>query len=458
MNAAQKAGLMRKGELSPVENAKQFLNKINELDSNINAFLEVDGERVLREAKELENSKEKETMRLFGLCVAVKSAINVKGYRASCASKTLENYVSTYDADVIKSMKKQGAIVIGMTNCDEFCCGSSGETSAFGPTRNPRNSALIPGGSSSGSCAAVAAGMCDLALGSDTGGSIRNPASHCGVVGIKPTYGRVSRHGLIDLSMSLDQVGPIAPDVQSAALLLEAIAEPSQNDAVMTQEPLRISLKELKNPKIGLVAEMLDMCRDKRIKEAVSGAAEKIAERFRGQVIRISLPLVRAAVQSYYLLCYVEFFSGTRKFSGRLYGRRIEENCGTEVLRRILGGREICRAEFKGVFYRKALAAKKAMAKEFAESFKKCDFIISPVTPMLPHKIGEKITDPKAMYAYDAFTIPANLAGLCAGTVPLALIDEAPVGLQVIAPSFREDVLVSAMKMAEETINEKSRD
>lgn len=448
MVTEQKISAIKSGKLSAAENIRNFLSVIEKNNQKINAFVHVNKDAV-KEAEEIDKKiRNKRAGKLAGLAIAVKSNISVADMPITCASNTLKNYIGTYDADVIGKIKAEGGIIIGMTNMDEFAAGGSGETSAFGATNNPVALGLIPGGSSSGSAAAVAAGMCDIALGSDTGGSIRNPASHCGVTGVKPSYGRVSRYGLIDLSMSLDQIGTLSKDVYGAALLMEIISGKSANDAVMfskeapsyTQE----IKKEAKNLKIGISDEFRKLCTNKNIYSLIEKSTKKLAESTSSKIVDIELKHVDLAIQTYYPLVYVEFFSGTRKFDGRKYGKKIEESCGEEVLRRIFGGKEISRAEYHGRYYRKALAARNIIAREFESALKKVDVIAMPTVPALPHKIGAKIT-PMEMYAYDAFTIPANLAGVCAGVVNAGKINSIPVGLQFMAAAFKEDVLFRVM-------------
>ena len=451
MGVEQKLKDIKSGKLKAAENIKQFLKKIEREDKKINSFLFIN-KNSAKEAEAVDQKKKKG--RLAGLAIAVKANISVAGMPVSCASRTLEGYEGTYDADAIKKIRAEDGIIIGITNCDEFACGSSGENSAFGATNNPAALGRIPGGSSSGSAAAVAAGFCDIALGSDTGGSIRNPASHCGVAAIKPSYGRVSRHGLVDLAMSLDQIGPVCKDVYGCALMLEVIAGKSANDAVTFDKKVPEYSSEIKSPagklRIGMSSEFKKLCEDKKIYEVIEKAAKRFAEKTGSKTGNVSLKYADLAVQAYYPIVYVEFFSGTRKFDGRRYGKKIEDSCGEEVLRRMLGGKEISRAEHAGKYYRKALMAKELITAAFEKAFREVDIIMSPVTPMLPHKLGEKIS-PKAMYAYDAFTIPANLAGICAGVVKAGEVNGVPVGLQLMAPRFREELLLKAMKQVEET-------
>lgn len=425
------------------ERVKKLLEKIKKEDKIINCFIQVNP-NALKEAEEIDKKiKSGKAGKLAGKIIAVKSNINVKGLIASCASKTLENYKSTFDATVIQKIRKEDGLIIGMTNMDEFACGSSGETSAFNPTKNPQNTALIPGGSSSGSAAAVSADFCDMALGSDTGGSIRNPASHCNVVGMKPSYGTVSRYGLIDLSMSLDQIGPFAKTVDDAKLLFNVIRGKDDYDGTT------FNLHEKKEEKrvftLALSKDFEKLCSDKRIYDLIRKKTGELCKKKGWKLADAGLKHIDLAVSAYYPMCYVEFFSATRRFDGRKYGLKIEEACGPEVLRRILGGSEISKAEFKGTYHRKALKVKQIIKKEFDEAFQKVDAIISPTVPKLPHKIGSKISI-EEMYAYDAFTIPANLAEICAISVPAGKIDNVPVGLQIMCNQFEEKKMFDIAK------------
>ncbi|MEM4230298.1 MAG: Asp-tRNA(Asn)/Glu-tRNA(Gln) amidotransferase subunit GatA [Candidatus Pacearchaeota archaeon] len=433
-------GKMR--EESFVEKVRLQLEKIKKENPMINAVLQINP-NVLKEAEEIENRiKKGKAGKLAGKTIIIKANINVRGFNTSCASKTLENYKAPYNATVIEKIREEDGLILGIANMDEFACGSSGETSAFGPTRNPLNLDLIPGGSSSGSAASVAAGFSDMALGSDTGGSIRNPASHCGVVGVKPTYGLVSRYGLIDLSMSLDQIGPFAKNVDDALLLLNVIKGKDEKDPT-TYESKEIKIEKLKKIKIGVP----EINANARIWEVIRKKIDNIKE-VDIEILKIKLPHVNLAIQTYYPLVYVEFFSGTRKFDGRRYGKKIEENCGEEVLRRILGGREISKAEYHGKYYRKALQVKELIKKEFENAFNNVELIIMPTVPKLPHKIGEKLSV-EEMYSYDSLTIPANLAEIPAMSVPAGKIENIPVGLQIIAPRFGEGKMFSFARIVE---------
>ena len=440
MNIQEKLKLLKLGKLTAKENIQSFLKKIEKENKEINAIIEIN-KNAVKEAEAVDKKiKSGKAGRLAGLAIAIKSNINVQGLLTSCASKTLDNYYAPYDATVIEKIKSEDGIIIGMTNMDEFACGSSGETSAFGVTKNPKAKDLIPGGSSSGSAAAVSAGFCDLALGSDTGGSIRNPASHCGVIGLKPTYGLVSRYGLIDLSMSLDQIGPFSNDLYGSALLLSIIAGYDEKDPTTFENKAKDYPEEIgkiSGLKIGVPD--FGVC-DKKIEALIKDKIKKL-EKY-GKIIPIKLSHLDLAVQTYYPICYTEFFSGTRKFDGRKYGKRIEESCGPEVLRRILGGSEISKAEFAGAYYRRALKAKELITKELEEAFKKVDCIILPAAPKLPHKIGSKISI-EEMYAYDAYTIPSNLAGIPTISLPAGEINKIPVGMQILVPQFEESRMFS---------------
>ncbi len=434
----QKLKLIKSGKLSAEKNIKNFINKIKTKNSKINAVLHLNP-NAIAQAREIDKKiKTGKAGKFAGLGVIVKSNINVKGLICNCASKTLKNYKATYNATVIEKILKQDAIVIGMANMDEFACGSSGETSAFGICKNPKALDRVPGGSSSGSASAVSAGFCDFALGSDTGGSIRNPASHCGVVGMKPSYGAVSRYGLIDLSMSLDQIGPLADSVEDCEIVYNIIKGKDEKDAVSIDYK---SEKTKAKIKIGIPK----ISADKRIWNLVLNKINKICKAKKWSKNEIQLKHIDLGVQTYYLINYVEFFSGTRRFDGRKYGFKIEDVCGEEVLRRILGGSEISKAEFAGKYYRRALKAKKIIKNEFAKAFQRVDIIVMPVVPRLPHKLGAKVSV-EDMYNYDALTVLANLAEIPAISVPCGRIDGVPVGLQIMAKRGNDDFLLKVAR------------
>jgi aspartyl-tRNA(Asn)/glutamyl-tRNA(Gln) amidotransferase subunit A len=373
------------------------------------------------------------------------------GLLTTGASKTLENYFAPYDATVVERIKAAGGVIIGLTNMDEFACGASGETSYYGPTQNPAAPGRIPGGSSSGSAAAVAAGIVDAALGSDTGGSIRNPASHCGVVGFKPTYGVVSRYGLIDMAMSLDQIGPLARDVPTAVRLLEAVAgyDPRDETSLSLDHSFYNFSKKLspslKGVRLGYAKEFNGLIADGGIRKVIKKALDRLSSAG-ADIVDVSLPNLSMALPTYYLNVYVEFFSATRKYDGRRYGHKIEDVCGEEVLRRILLGSYISEKEHAGKYYRKALRARSVIRGELSDALSSVDALVGPTVPKLPHRVGEKITDPRVMYAYDVFTVPVNLSGVCAGTVPAGKVDGIPTGLQVVGKALGDQTVLNVMR------------
>ncbi|MBU1252301.1 MAG: Asp-tRNA(Asn)/Glu-tRNA(Gln) amidotransferase subunit GatA [Nanoarchaeota archaeon] len=450
--------------MTTLQRVEKFLEKIKKEDKEINAFLQIRDEKELIEGARAIDAKigEGKAGKLAGKVIAVKANINVHGMNASCASKVLENYTAPYDAAVVSKIKEEDGLIIGITNMDEFACGFSGETSAFGPTKNPLNKKLITGGSSSGSAAAVAAGFCDMALGSDTGGSIRNPASICGVVGLKPSYGSVSRYGLIDLSMSLDQIGPIAGNVEDAALLLDVIRGRDTRDSISIDSE-KLNLKKIKEKPKGIRIGVLNLDGlnvDENVKNLINERVNEISKKNGWDVKNVQIKNLDLAVETYYPLVYVEFFSGTRRFDGRRYGKKIEDFAGPEVLRRILGGSEITKAEHKGRYYDSALKVKNFFAEEFKKIFKEVDCVVCPTLPRLPWKIGEKISVEDG-YAMDVLTIPPNLAGNCAVSVPAGAIsldalpsahppaqkdNGVPVGLQIICDKFQEEKLLRIAK------------
>jgi aspartyl-tRNA(Asn)/glutamyl-tRNA(Gln) amidotransferase subunit A len=429
------------------EKLKIYLNEIeknNKKGNKINAILQLNS-NVIEEAKKIDAKKKHG--KLYGQIIVLKANINVLGMNASCGSKVLENYKCPFDASVVEKIREEDGLIIGFANMDEFACGWSGETSAFGATNNPQALDYVAGGSSSGSCASVSANFCDMALGSDTGGSIRVPSSHCDVVGLKPSYGSVSRYGLIDMSMSLDQIGPIAKNVSDAALLFDIISEKDETDAICIGS--KIDLKEIekipKNLKIGILDFKIS---DKKIQEEFDKKIQKAVHEYGWKAEKIKMHYLDFAVATYFPIVYVEFFSATRKFDGRRFGKRIEEVCGSEVLRRIIGGSEISKAEYAGRYYHQALKARKLIEQEFKKTFEKYDCIICPTVPRLPHKIGEKISI-EEMFQYDALTCPVNLSGDCALSLPMKKINNIPVGMQIICEKFKEQKLFQIARSLE---------
>ncbi|MEA3329480.1 MAG: amidase family protein [Nanoarchaeota archaeon] len=444
MTLKHKLKQIKSGELTAVKNVMAFSKKISTPKTkDLNIFLRLN-EKAIEQAKAIDKriKEDGNIGKLAGLCFAVKSNISVRELETNCGSKVLEGYVSPYNATAVNKLLGEDAILLGMVNMDEFACGASGETSAFGPTKNPRNPELIPGGSSSGSASAVAEGLCDFALGSDTGGSIRNPASHCGVVGLKPTYGVVSRYGLIDMTMSFDCIGPLTNSSEDAKLIFDVIKGQDNFDQTTKDYPKE---KPSKRGVIGLV-NVRNFC-SKEIAELIESRTKEIAVKNNWKIKKINLPL-DIAIQTYYIMVYTEFFSATRKFDGRRFGKKIEDIAGQEVIRRIVGGSEITKAEHEGKYYRGALKAKNFIKKEFERIFQEVDAIILPTVPRTPHKIGEKILV-EDMYAYDVFTTPASIAGLPAISIPRGKVEDKDIGLQILAPHFQEGLIFKLAKSFE---------
>ena len=440
MTLKTKLKLLQSRKLTALDNVLNFSKKIATPEAkDLNIFLELNP-RAIDQAKAIDKKIKAGTQgKLAGLCFALKANISAKHMTISCASKTLEDYTGPFNATVVNKLIAEDAILLGMLNMDEFACGASGETSAFGPCKNPTNPELIPGGSSSGPAAAIAADLADFTLGSDTGGSIRNPASHCGITGLKPTHGAVSRYGLLDLAMSFDTIGPLTKTSEDAKLIFDIIKGNDNFDQTTKETPKKFPAHK---KVIGLV-NIKNFC-DERIANLIEEQTKKIAKEHSWKIKKIDLPL-DIAIQTYYIIVYTEFFSGSRKFDGRRFGKKIEDSAGPEVVRRIIGGSEITKAEHDGKFYREALKARQHIKNQFQEIFETVDAIILPTSPKLPHKIGESITT-EEMYAYDVTTVLASIAGLPAISIPLDKIEDKHVGLQIIAPHFQEELLFKLAK------------
>ncbi|OPX59843.1 MAG: Amidase [Methanobacterium sp. PtaB.Bin024] len=458
MNILEKSQSIRNHQKSALENLEGYIERINNDNPKIKAFLELNTDNAIENAKEIDDNIEngREVGKLAGLVIGIKSNINVEDFHITAASKTLENYIGSYDATVIRRIKAEDGIIIGMTNMDEFAAGSSTETSFQGPTDNPRAPGRIPGGSSGGSAAAVASGMCDIALGSDTGGSIRNPASHCGVMGFKPTYGAVSRQGLLDLAMSFDQIGPFSLDASGVALMLEVIAGEDRRECTTIDwqvpeftKSMANSEDALKNMRLGVVKEFFDVS-DEAIVNIIEENIQQMQEAG-AKVVELNFDYLKLCLPTYYLINYVEFFSATRKYDGRKYGERIEEVCGEEVLRRIYMGSYISQKEFSGKYYKKALQARSLIRKEITGLLKDVDVLVGPTVPKLPHKVGTEL-EPMEMYAYDILTVIANLAGIPAASTPAGDVNGIPVGMQLQAKPLDDEKIVKLMA-AHEVLN-----
>ena len=441
MNILEKLNSIKSQEMTAKENVENYIKVIEEKNEEINAFIDLNKEQAISKAEEIDAkiANGEEVGALAGLVFGIKANINVEDFIISAASKTLEDYIGSYDATVVKKIKEADGIIIGINNMDEFAAGSSCETSYYGKVDNPAAPGRIPGGSSGGSAAAVAADMCDISICSDTGGSIRNPASHCGVVGFKPTYGGVSRQGLLDLSMSLDQIGPVARDVEGVALALDTIVgyDPTECTTLKLDDFDFMGAvlegkedKPLAGMKIATCAEFRDVT-DDNINAIIDEAVAKFEE-LGAEIVEVNFKYIDLCLPTYYLINYVEFFSATRKYDGRKYGSRIETVCGDEVLRRIKMGSYISQQEFSGKYYKRALQARTLIRNEVKSMLEGVDLVVGPTVPKLPHKLGEEL-EPMEMYAYDVLTVIANLAGIPAGSIPAGDVDGIPVGLQIQA-------------------------
>ncbi len=450
------------------ENLHKKIEDIQRRDKEINSFITLGIEEAEKSSKEIQKRIEAGNQgKLSGLIISIKDNIAVSKLRMTCGSKVLENYISPYDATIISSIKKEGGIIIGKCNMDEFACGSDGTSSYFGPTKNPKNIDYVPGGSSSGSAASVAAGFADLSIGSDTGGSIRCPASFCGVYGFKPSYGLVSRYGLSDMAMSLEGPGPFARDTYGIALLLDVISGKDTRDTV-TIESDNSYLKtvesfnenDIKNMKIAYAKEFFEGVDDK-IKNIIFDKIGTL-ESQGAKIEEVSLPNIKYAIPIYYLVVFSEFSSAMSKFDGFKYGHYVggqdiveavsstrETSMGTEVKRRVLLGTFITMEEFRGRWYTKALKARSVIKEDFKRIFNTYDLLVGPTMPTLPWKIGERISDPLAMYSSDILTVSANLTGICASSQPVGEIKGLPVGLQFHADRLSESKLLKGMRALE---------
>jgi aspartyl-tRNA(Asn)/glutamyl-tRNA(Gln) amidotransferase subunit A len=458
-----------RGEITSEALTQTYLVSIRQRDPKIKAFLHVNEPSALEQARAVDAKRKNGAPLglLAGLPIAVKDVLCTKGQRTSCGSKILEQFMPPYDAHVISRLRQADAVILGKTNMDEFAMGSSTENSAYQVTRNPWDVERIPGGSSGGSAAAVAAGEAPVALGTDTGGSIRQPAALCGVVGIKPTYGRVSRFGLVAFGSSLDQIGVFAHDVAGTALLLEVIAGHDPRDSTSVDKPVPEYGKILDEPiqplTVGVAREHFGAGLDAEVEQAVRGALEVYKQQ--GAKIReISLPHSQFAVAVYYLVATAEASSNLARYDGVHYGYRAAqytdlidmysrsrgEAFGVEVKRRIMLGTYALSSGYKGAYYDKALRVRRLIKEDFDKAFAECDVVIGPTTPTAAFKIGEKSNDPLAMYLSDIYTISCNLAGLPGISIPCGFTrGNLPIGLQLLAPPFEEEKLLRIARMHE---------
>jgi len=460
---------LQAGEIRSVETTTAFLDSIQAQDLTLGAFVHVDREHALKQAAEIDARRASgdDIGPLAGVPVAVKDVICERGQPATCASKMLKGFIPPYDATVVTNLKRAGAVLIGRTNMDEFAMGSSGENSAVGPTRNPWDTERIPGGSSSGSAVAVAARMAPVALGSDTGGSIRQPAGLCGIVGLKPTYGRVSRYGLIAYASSLDQIGPFATDVAGAALLLEAIAGHDERDSTSVNRPVPNYSATVDQPltglRIGVPVEHFAEGLDPEVEQAVRTALN-VYKSLGAELKDVHLPHSKYAIATYYLIATSEASSNLARYDGVHYGHRAGEfgslvemyeasrgeGFGDEVKRRIMLGVFALSAGYADKYYTKALQVRRLIRSDFDAAFQGVDVIAGPVTPTAAFKLGEKTSDPLSMYLSDIYTISANLAGIPGISIPCGFTQAGlPIGLQLQAAPFEEERLLRVARMHE---------
>ncbi len=455
---------IKAGEITVREAVQAALDRAKEAEPVVNSYVTLDEAGALAQAEEVQKKIDagELTGPLAGVPVAVKDNMCIKGQLTTCSSKILSNFKPTYTAEAVENLKKAGAVIIGKTNMDEFAMGSTTETSYYGPTRNPHNTAHVPGGSSGGSCAAVAAGECFGALGSDTGGSIRQPSSFCGVVGLKPTYGTVSRYGLIAYGSSLDQIGPVAKDVSDCAAFLEAIASHDPKDSTSIDRDDYDFTSALENNakglKIGIPKDYMGDGLDPEVRKAVLRAAKVLEEN--GAVVEtFDLRLVKYAIPAYYTIASAEASSNLERFDGVKYGYRTKEykglhnmykktrseGFGPEVKRRIMLGSFVLSSGYYDAYYLKALRTKALIKKEFDKAFEYYDIILGPAAPTTAPRLGESLSDPLKMYLGDIYTISVNLAGLPGMTVPVGKDKNGlPIGMQLIGNAFEEKTLIRA--------------
>jgi len=460
---AEKIEKLARGETSARAEVEAALNAAEKLNDELNAFLEIDRGGALKRADLIdEKTKSGETRALPGLNgipIAIKDNICVRGLQTSCGSRILGPYKPPYNATAIDRLLDAGAVIIGKTNCDEFAMGSSNENSAFGPVKNPWDTSRVPGGSSGGSAAAVAAGIVPLALGSDTGGSVRQPASLCGVIGVKPTYGRVSRYGLVAFGSSLDQIGVFAQTAVDAAAVLQVIAGRDTHDATTADVPVSDYISESKRDIAGLRLGVSRTLLGEGLDAEVRATIEKAIDAYRAlgaEIVDVELPHAKYAIAVYYIIATAEASSNLARYDGVRYGFRAEEapalremyrktrdeGFGAEVKRRIMLGTYVLSAGYYDAYYLKAQQVRTLIKNDFATAFAKCDAVLTPTAPGPAFRFGEKVDDPLAMYLNDIYTVTANLAGIPGISVPCGLSTEGlPIGVQLLGPYWSEGLL-----------------
>jgi len=457
---------LKKKEFSALELTKSFLKIIKETDKKISAFLTITEDLALSQAKKIDGliATGHEIPVLSGIPLAIKDNILTEGIKTTCASKILENYIAPYDATCVKKLKNLGAVILGKTNLDEFAMGGSTENSAFFPTKNPHDLTRVAGGSSGGSAAAIASNMGAYALGSDTGGSIRQPASFCGVVGLKPTYGAVSRYGLVAFASSLDQIGPITKTAEDAQIVFNAIVGKDPLDSTSVKSESKIKNKKLKvnELQIGIPKEYFIKGMDPGVERVIRDAIAKF-EKMGAQIKEISLPHTKYALPAYYLIATSEASANLARYDGIKYGasknksknlldvylKSREDGFGSEVKRRIMLGTYALSAGYYDAYYLKAEKVRTLIKEDFDRAFQKVDIIFTPTSPTPAFKIGEKIKNPLSMYLSDVFTASVNLVGLPAVSIPAGFADRLPVGLQIIGKPFEENTILEIGKIME---------
>jgi aspartyl-tRNA(Asn)/glutamyl-tRNA(Gln) amidotransferase subunit A len=451
-------------EVKATEITESVLRRIKQVEPKIHSFVTLAEEAANRTARKVDDliNKGGKLPPLAGIPIAIKDNMSTAGLRTTCASKILENYIPPYDATVIEQVRDQMMALVGKTNMDEFAMGSSTENSGLFTTRNPWDTEAVPGGSSGGSAAAVSAAETILALGSDTGGSIRQPAGYCGVVGLKPTYGRVSRYGLVAYASSLDQIGPLTKDVTDCALLLQVIAKHDPKDSTSVDQPTPDYLQEMKKGakglRIGLAKEYLGEGISAPVKDAVWNAV-KVFKDLGAEIVAVSLPHTEYALAAYYIIAPAEASSNLARYDGVRYGRRTkkkvsdsvalfmktrQEGFGAEVKRRIMTGTYVLSSGYYDAYYLKAQKVRTLIRDDFDNAFKSCDLILTPTTPSVAFKIGSKTKDPLEMYLEDICTVTCNLAGLPGISIPGGFDNGLPIGLQMLGPLFKEEILLRA--------------
>ena len=457
-------------EISVKEATQAYLDQIEKVEADVHSYVTIDKEGALKRAEEVQKLIDDGMLQspLAGVPVAIKDNMCTKGTRTTCSSKILENFVPTFTSEAVLNLEKAGAVIIGKTNMDEFAMGSTTETSYYGVTRNPWNLEHVPGGSSGGSCAAVAAGECAYALGSDTGGSIRQPSSFCGVTGIKPTYGTVSRYGLIAYGSSLDQIGPIAKDVTDCAAILETIASHDVKDSTSVEREYDFTsalVDDVKGMKIGIPRDYFGDGLSADVKEQILNSVKVLEEK--GAVVEeFDLSLVKYAIPAYYIIADAEASSNLARFDGVKYGYRTEEyeglhnmykktrseGFGAEVKRRIMLGSFVLSSGYYDAYYLKALRTKALIKQAFDKAFAKYDMIVAPAAPTTAPELGKSLSDPMKMYLSDIYTISVNLAGLPGISIPVGKDSKGlPVGMQLIGDCFQEKKIIQAAYTFEQT-------